>query len=91
VEKFFCELNNLNQPFADFDQAINLNPNNAKYYRNRGKVYQLQNQLDKAITDYDKAINLDPNDTDLFIWRGKAYRCLVNSSKHLRIFTKPFP
>ena len=45
----------------DYDKAIELNPNSAYAYNNRGYAkFQLQEDY-QAIEDYDKAIELDPN------------------------------
>jgi len=65
-----------------FDEAIRLNPENAKCFWFRGYCYEEQGQFDRAIADYSEAIRLDPNgDTNgiygrglLFGSRGKAYR-----------------
>ena len=45
----------------DYDQAIKLNPSNARAYYNRGIAYSAKGQHDRAIQDYDQAIKLDPS------------------------------
>src|SRR6516165_4910804 len=44
---------------ADFDRAIELNPDDAVAYDNRGYVYDAKGDQDRAIADYDKSIELD--------------------------------
>lgn len=46
----------------DFDKAIELNPNDADYFNNRGVVKQDLEDIIGAINDYTKAIELNPND-----------------------------
>ena len=57
----------------DFNQAIQMNPNDDKVLNNRGAAYMNQGDYDHAIQDYDQAIKLNP---DYFIAiknRGAAY------------------
>ena len=67
---------------ADYDKAINLNPNFVDAYYNRGLIYEdrgLGNILsgrdyfEKAIADYDKAIDINPNFAKAYNNRGIAY------------------
>ena len=50
--------------FADaltsFSRAIELNPNYAIAYNNRGLIKKKSNDLEGALADYNKAIELDP-------------------------------
>src|SRR6478752_3135348 len=50
----------LDRAFADLDQAIRLDPNDAPAYANRGMIYQARDDLDHAVADYDEAIRLNP-------------------------------
>jgi Flp pilus assembly protein TadD len=50
------------QSIADFSKAIELNPNDAKYYDERGVAYQYSNRNDEAIADYRAAMNINPDD-----------------------------
>ena len=45
----------------DYTKAIELDPDYADAYNNRGYAYYLLEQYGKALNDYDKAIELDPN------------------------------
>ena len=56
-----------------YTRAIELNPNDAKAYKNRGAAYGRKRQYDRAIGDYNKAIAIDPNYAYTYIYRGVAY------------------
>jgi tetratricopeptide (TPR) repeat protein len=45
---------------ADYSQLIQLQPDNAEAYYNRGICYDTVGQLDLAIEDYNKVLMLDP-------------------------------
>jgi len=45
----------------DYDKAIDLDPNDAAAYNNRGFSYRRLGQNERAIEDYDEAIKLDPD------------------------------
>jgi len=45
-----------------YDKAIELNPNFAEAYYNRGNAYSDLKQYERAIEDYNKAIELNPED-----------------------------
>jgi tetratricopeptide (TPR) repeat protein len=57
----------------DYNKAIQLNPNDAVAYNNRGNAYHAQGQYDRAIEDYNKAIQLNPNYAQAYAFRGAAY------------------
>lgn len=45
---------------ADYDHALNLDPENVDSYANRGNAWLNKGDYERAIADYDKAIELDP-------------------------------
>jgi len=45
----------------DFNKAINLKPNDAQTYVERGKLYYVMHENQKALNDFTKAIDLDKN------------------------------
>jgi tetratricopeptide (TPR) repeat protein len=55
---------------ADFNKAIELDPNFAKFYGNRGSVKSELGDKQGALADYNKAIELDPNYTYAYNSRG---------------------
>ena len=54
-------------------RAIELDPNDAKVYYNRGITYGKKGEFDRAIEDFTKAIDLNPNYADAYYNRGVAY------------------
>ena len=69
-----------------FDEAIELNPNNALAYFGRGTVYVGQKNFDAALKDFDAAIKLNPNDADTYNNRGNVYFALENFDTALKDF-----
>ena len=65
----------------DYDKAIELDPNDAEAYNNRGNSYSDLGQYQRAIEDYDKAIELDPDYAEARIHRQRALRALDESAK----------
>lgn len=59
---------------ADFSKAIDLNPNPANAYANRGSVYFNKGQWDRCISDCTKAIEINPNCVEAYFNRGLAYK-----------------
>lgn len=57
---------------ADYNRAININPNDASAYVNRGAAWAKQGKITLAITDYDRAIKIDPDSEEAFFNRGLA-------------------
>ena len=65
----------------DYDRAIELDPNVAAAYYNRGHSYSDLGQYQRAIEDFDKAIELDPNYAEARTHRERALRALDESAK----------
>ena len=51
----------LDHAIADYDQAIQFNPQLGFAYDNRGRAYVEKDQIERAISDYNEAIRLNPN------------------------------
>ena len=49
------------EAIIDFDKAIQINPQNAKHYHNRGRAKEALGQKEAANADFQKAKELDPN------------------------------
>jgi len=58
---------------ADFNAAININPNFAAAYNNRGSAVQAKGDYDRAIADYSEAIRIDPNYAVAYSNRGNLF------------------
>ena len=48
--------NNFTQAIADYNKVIELNPQDATVYYNRGLAYDKQGNIDQAIADFTQAI-----------------------------------
>ena len=57
-----------------YSRAIELNPNYAEAYSNRGIAYKEKGDYDRAIGDYTQAIGLESDYADAYYNRGNAYR-----------------
>ena len=64
---------------ADYDKAIQLNPDYAYAYICRGNAKRKLEQYFAAIADYDKAIRLKPDDATAYDNRGRAKHYLGQS------------
>ena len=58
---------------AEYTKAIELNPNYATAYNNRGATYAEKDDYERAIKNYTKAIDLKPNYAEAYANRGNAY------------------
>lgn len=50
----------------DYDTALELNPNDADIYHNRGVLKYVMGEREGAISDYNAAIKLDPKNANLY-------------------------
>jgi len=73
--------------FEEFNEAIRLDPNYARAYRNRGLTYMVKGQYDQAISDYSEAIRLDPNNAWAYTKRGVIYNVKGQADKAIKDFT----
>jgi len=75
----FFKAGKFDQAIADFDQAIDMDPEYAKAYYNRGSAFDKMGALDKAIADYKKTISLDP-----FYYEAHYYldQALIKKTDH---------
>ena len=58
---------------ADFNLALEVNPEYTEAYYNRGFVYLGQGKLDQAVSDYSKAIAINPGYAVFYSNRAEAY------------------
>ena len=56
-----------------YTQAIDINPNYAKAYNNRGVAYAMEGSMSRAISDFTMAIANNPKDAEAYNNRGHAY------------------
>jgi len=62
----------VDRAFADYDRAIELDPEYALAFYNRANARDDSNDHDRAIADYGAAIRLDPKYADAFVGRCAA-------------------
>ena len=65
--------NSPQKTLEDINQAIRLDPDNAKLYRHRGIALKKLGQFNQALVDFSRAIQLNPNDAGSYNERGKTY------------------
>lgn len=56
---------------ADFNQALQMNPNYVEAWRNRGDVYLQMGDYQAALADYNQALRIDPNFAGAIAGRNK--------------------
>jgi tetratricopeptide (TPR) repeat protein len=72
----------------NYNKAIELNPDEAVYYKNRGDVYKDLGELEQAIRDYNSSVNLDPGNSVTYHNRAVAYVELDQPKQAIRDFDK---
>jgi serine/threonine protein kinase len=70
---FDCARDDFDGKIANYTKAIELKPDYADAYNNRGLAFYRKKDLDKAIADYSKAIELKPKFIHAYYHRGVAY------------------
>ena len=69
----FWEQKDFNSAISLFDEAINLNSENAQAWYGRGTAYASLKQYERAIQDFNKTIQIDPNNVKAYYNRGVTY------------------
>ena len=54
----------------DFDQVLQIDPDNSRAYYNRGFAYYHLEMYSEAEADFDKSVELNPNDSSSFLYKG---------------------
>ena len=73
--------NNKKGAIADFTTAIELDPNNAEIYYNRGMLYAYEDDY-AAISDFSKAIKLNPNEVyGSYYWNRGVSKLNLDDNK----------
>lgn len=73
---------------ADFDKAIEINPDNAVLYVLKGNTFYYKENYKSAIEDYSEAIILKTNFTDAYYNRGLAHFAKKDYVKAIADYTK---
>ena len=67
---------------------IELNPDDAEAFNNRGAAYGIKGEVDRAIADFSKAIALNPNLAKIYDNLGKAYFQRKDYDRAIKDYTK---
>jgi tetratricopeptide (TPR) repeat protein len=69
----YNEQGDYNLALRDFDNALNLNPNNATAFCGKAIVYETKGEPREAIYNYKKAIKLSPEEAYYYFFVGHLY------------------
>ena len=81
-------LENFEQAKADYNKAIQINPEYGNAYNNRGNIRAKQADYKGAIQDYNRAIELNSQFVEAYCNRGIARENLGDHSKALKDFDR---
>jgi len=84
----YLNLKKYERAINDFDEAIQLDPENVRAYLNRGNAYYYLKEYQRAIYNYDKVIQIDANDAHAYNNRGVAYGYLKKYKRAIDDFDK---
>ena len=84
----YAEQGDYEKAIEQFDEAVRLDPQDAKAYGNRGSAYSALGKYQQAIQDYDEAIRLRPQLAGAYYIRGLIYGELGKSDEAARDFAK---
>ena len=76
------------QALADYNKAIEINPDLGVAYDNRGGIYRHKGKLDAAIAEHNKAIEINPNGAEAYYNRALAYKDKNNFNQAITDWTK---
>lgn len=71
-------MGNYREAIADFNQALQLNFQDAIVYRNRGKARSQLGDHQGALLDFNQAIKIEPENGLVYVARGNVYRSMGN-------------
>ena len=77
-----------NKAIADYNKAIEIDPNYAAAYNNRAIIWRKKGEYNKAIADHNKAVELNPNYAEAYHNRGFAYLELGNHEEAVTDFNQ---
>ncbi|MBX3138484.1 tetratricopeptide repeat protein [Candidatus Obscuribacterales bacterium] len=91
-----ARVGDLKGALADFNEAIKLNPKNARAYFGRAQVYVDQEKHKKAVEDFNLAVKYEPGNAEYWLARGrgistaggKREEVLVNYDKGIELDPK---
>ena len=84
----YHEKGEYDRAIADYDRAIQLNPDDAYPLSNRGNAHEHKGEYDRAIADYDQVIKLKPDHALSFYNRGIAFRLKGEYDRAIRDYDR---
>ncbi len=69
---------------ADLNTAIAINPDRAKYYNNRGIIYDIRHEYNIALLDFSRALLLEPDFAEVYFNRARVYSKFGRPKEALR-------
>jgi len=60
----------MDEAFADFNKAIEINPKYVQAHEDRGTIYNSRKEFDRAIADFNTALSLDPHFSSAYVNRA---------------------
>ena len=70
---FYMGAKEFDKAFADFSQAIAMNPKEFDAYNLRGNIHRREKRYDEAIADYQKALDVQPRSPKAMLNLGNTY------------------
>ncbi len=80
--------NRLTEAMAEYQHAVEQDPNNMNAYYYRALLYQRQGKPDSALADYNKIIEIHPEYSDPYYGRGTIYDGKGQKDKAIAEYTK---
>ncbi len=80
--------NAFDEAISEFNQAIELDPENDSYYIERGKAFMSLEELDAALSDFMVAIEINPVDAYYWVQRGQCYGRMEDDRSAIADFTQ---
>ena len=82
-----CKKGNTNNAIIYLNEAIEIDPHDARFYISRGTFKGKENYKD-AIDDYTKAIEIEPNNVFAYRLRADSKRILGDNKALMRMIKK---
>ena len=81
-------LSNIQDAINDYTRIVNLEPQIANHYIERGRLYKISQSTDKANLDFDKAISLEPKEIIGYFERALLNGTLKRYDKSIQDYEK---
>jgi tetratricopeptide (TPR) repeat protein len=84
----YAAKNAYDKAIADFNRALELDPNFASALCNRGEMLRLKGDYEGAFADFTQALKVDPKHAPALVNRGRVYRVKGRIDRALQDFTQ---